>query len=314
MIETTYGQIDVTNQDNFTKDSAMNETLPDIIRTDRGVQLRTMEDAMRFAHLVSASSLAPRTLDTPEKIFVALQHGAEVGLAPMQSLQSIAVINGKPSLYGDALPALGWASGKLVIFEEWFASEGDREAEPKSLDDTAAYCLTQRKGQESARITKFSVRMAKTAKLWGKSGPWTQYPQRMLQMRARSWNFRDNLADVLSGLAVHEEAQDIPQQVESRPALSLKDLGGTVEGCGHPKPADWGDGRYWCSACIEAGKAPGMKATDDKPGNWGTVCPSCNREVVNCNCCLVDDPAPSHADIDPAQDDGPPEDYQKGGG
>ena len=51
-------------------------------------------------------------------------------------------------------------------------------------------------------------RDAKRAGLFGKAGPWTQYLPRMLQMRARSWNFRDNLADVLKGFSVREEVVD----------------------------------------------------------------------------------------------------------
>ncbi len=49
---------------------------------------------------------------------------------------------------------------------------------------------------------------AKKAGLWGKAGPWSQYPKRMLQMRARSFALRDKFADALSGLIMAEEAQD----------------------------------------------------------------------------------------------------------
>ena len=42
----------------------------------------------------------------PNNILVAVQWGFEIGLAPMQALQNIAVINGRPSLWGDSLLAL----------------------------------------------------------------------------------------------------------------------------------------------------------------------------------------------------------------
>src|SRR5206468_516947 len=51
---------------------------------------------------------------------------------------------------------------------------------------------------------------AKKAKLWNKVGPWTEYPQRMLQMRARGFGARDGYPDVLRGLISAEEAADIP--------------------------------------------------------------------------------------------------------
>jgi hypothetical protein len=58
---------------------------------------------------------------------------------------------------------------------------------------------------------QFSVADAKRAGLWGKSGPWTQYPRRMLQLRARGFALRDAFPDVLKGLVTAEEAQDYPQ-------------------------------------------------------------------------------------------------------
>lgn len=56
----------------------------------------------------------------------------------------------------------------------------------------------------------FSEAAARRANLWGKSGPWQQYPERMLQMRARAFALRDVFCDVLRGLGSAEEQGDIP--------------------------------------------------------------------------------------------------------
>jgi hypothetical protein len=56
--------------------------------------------------------------------------------------------------------------------------------------------------------------------LKGKQGPWTNYPKRMLQMRARSWCLRDVYPDVLRGVHVAEEAQDMPEK-DVTPAASV---------------------------------------------------------------------------------------------
>lgn len=178
-----------------------------IIRTgERGLVFTTLDELTRFANGVITSKLAPKCFSTAAQVIVAMQWGAEVGLKPMQSLQSIAVINGRPALWGDAVVALAWASGKLLALDE--SSEG-------SGDALTAVCRVRRIGQEQHAERRFGVADAKRAGLWGKAGPWTQYPQRMLQMRARSWCFRDNFADVLCGLAVAEEARDIPTDVAS---------------------------------------------------------------------------------------------------
>jgi len=122
--------------------------------------------------------------------------GAELGFAPFQAMQSFAVINGKPNIWGDALPALLWSRGFKI--KEWF----DDEDAPKK-----AFCrITRPDGEEIERT--FSLEDARKAALLGKQGPWQQYQKRMLQMRARAFAARDGAADVLRGMHVAEEVQD----------------------------------------------------------------------------------------------------------
>jgi hypothetical protein len=120
----------------------------------------------------------------------------------MQSLQSIACINGRPSVWGDAALALVMGSPVCANIQEVIDGEGD---------DMTAKCIALRKGYPAATVGKFSVADAKRAGLWGKSGPWSQYPKRMLQLRARGFALRDAFPDVLKGLVTAEEAQDYPQ-------------------------------------------------------------------------------------------------------
>ena len=119
----------------------------------------------------------------------------------MASLRQIAVINGRPSIWGDAALALCKASGELEDFKEYV--EGDYE-------DMVATVKVKRRGFSRPVVQTFSVDDAKRAGLLGKSGPWQQYRARMLKLRARGFAFRDTFADVLQGLYLAEEAQDIP--------------------------------------------------------------------------------------------------------
>lgn len=160
---------------------------------------KTLDEAFRFADIVSKSSLVPKEYqNNAGNCLVAIQWGAELGLAPLQSMQNIAVINGRPSVYGDAMLSLVKGSGLLVSIRE-------------DVTDTVATCYIQRKGEQEVSRS-FSVDDAKRASLWGKSGPWSQYPKRMLQMRARAWALRDVFPDVLKGVYIAEEAQDIPAE------------------------------------------------------------------------------------------------------
>jgi hypothetical protein len=182
----------------------------------RGVTITDMDTALRLAKIIAASGLLPRSYyennnDPVACCFVALQLGGEVGLSPMASVQNIAVINGRPGLYGPAQLAVVEASGRLASIEERIEGEGD---------DRAAVCTVQRVGRP-ARTVRFTVGDAKRAGLWdkrgrnGAPGPWQQYPERMLQARARSFALRDVFPDILLGLGHSaEELADIPPDGE----------------------------------------------------------------------------------------------------
>lgn len=164
-----------------------------------------VEQAWRMATMIAASPMAPKDMKQPEHIVIAILHGLEVGLKPMQAVQSIAVVNGRPVIWGDAALGLVRGSDLLEDFEERIEGDGDA---------MVAICRARRKGQQSQVIHRFSVADAKKAGLWGKTGPWTQYPKRMLQMRARSWCLRDGFADVLKGLNLREEVRDFVASAE----------------------------------------------------------------------------------------------------
>jgi hypothetical protein len=169
----------------------------------RGLTLHTVDEAMRFGKMLAASQFAPKDFQNkPESCILAIQHGAEIGLGPMQSIQSVAVINGRPSIWGDAALALVMGSAVCEFVKEYVTGDGDK---------MIAVCETKRRGYPAPSVTQFSVADAVRAGLWGKSGPWTQYPRRMLQLRARGFALRDAFPDVLKGLVTAEEAQDYPQ-------------------------------------------------------------------------------------------------------
>lgn len=159
----------------------------------------SFQEAQEFARLIASSDMVPTDYKgKPGNVLVAVQMGAEVGLPPMQSLQNIAVINGRPCIWGDAAIALARVHPDFENIDE--SLDGSGEA-------LTAVCHVKRRGQK-AQMRTFSVEDAKRAKLWGKKGPWTDYPQRMLQMRARSWAIRDVFADALKGIALREEVMD----------------------------------------------------------------------------------------------------------
>lgn len=155
----------------------------------------TFAEAEKYATMIARSSFCPQGFKgNPGDVLIAVQMGNELGLKPIQALQNIAVINGKPSIYGDAMLALV----KNHPDYEWMKEEGDEKA---------AVCTIKRRN-EPERVVTFTRNDAEIAGLWGKAGPWKTYPKRMLQMRARGFACRDAFPDALKGLISEDEARD----------------------------------------------------------------------------------------------------------
>lgn len=183
---------------------------------------KSLSEAYRIAQAVCAAKMAPKGLDTPEACMIAIMHGLELGLSPLSALQRIAVINGRPTIWGDGALAVVKASGLCEAIEEWI--EGDK---PETWN---AVCNVIRRGDIIPVERRFTVEDAKRAKLWGKPGPWSDYPKRMLQMRARAFALRDAFPDVLGGLYLTEEwITDRESAIEAPSAGSAATLAGQAQ-------------------------------------------------------------------------------------
>ena len=211
------------------------------------VAISTLKEAMDFCRMIAQTEICPavykpetflkkmcngnqQAMSMPENqekameksvanIYIACSYGASLGMNPFQALQGIGVVNGKPTVYGDML--LGLIRPLCQDFNEFF-----------DANTSTAVCQILRKGSRHPVQATFSWADAQRAGLAGKSGPWSQYPQRMMQMRARGFAIRDAFPDILSGIITREEAEDYTltepdrsqqviqqsQQIEAAPA------------------------------------------------------------------------------------------------
>lgn len=166
------------------------------------------QEAFQIAEMLSQSEMVPKNYQRkPNDIVIAMAMGAELGFQPLQSLQNIAVINGRPSVWGDAFRALIIGAPDLVEFKEWYEND-------------TANCQIKRRLASGATVEfngSFSLEDAKQAGLLGKQGPWTQYTKRMQQWRALGFAGRDAYADRLRGIWLDVEAQDLPPERDITP-------------------------------------------------------------------------------------------------
>lgn len=218
----------------------------------------TLQEAMRFSDILASSTMVPRDFQgKPGNVLVAIQWGREVGLGPLQALQNIAIINGRPSIWGDAAIALVRGHPDCQSVQE--GVEGDGEAR-------YGWCEVTRRGEQPQRRT-FSIADAKRAGLWGKSGPWTQYPDRMLQVRARGFAIRDVFPDALRGVLTREEAEDTPPEPRHVENLASKPVAPPTPPAEAPLLLIAPDSKEYTFKGIEtwqkaAAKALGMLADD----------------------------------------------------
>ena len=187
---------------------------PTIKVNAKGIILQTYDDMYRFAKSIQLSKLAPDSFVTPEQILVALQAGAELGLSPIRSLGSLYVVKGNVRLWGDTPLALVRQSGLMEYIKEWMEGDIGKDL-TKTSDDVKAVCETKRKNDPEPIQREFTVEQARLAGLWNKKTDrgfntvWVNYPKRMLQMRARALNLRDNFPDALGGATIAEEYEGI---------------------------------------------------------------------------------------------------------
>lgn len=164
--------------------------------------LDTFEAIEAFAERAARTNMVPKDyIGKPDNIILAVMQGRELGLPPIQALQSIAMVNGRPSVWGDAVPGLCYSRGLVEDHQERFEGE-------EGTDGYTAICVVKRKGIASPKVATFSQADAKKAGLYNQNVH-GKYPRRMMQWRARHGAFHDAFPDVLRGIGTREiEAEE----------------------------------------------------------------------------------------------------------
>ena len=180
------------------------------------------EHYFRIANMMAKSEMVPKGYkDKPQDVLIAMEMGRALHLSPLAAIQNIAVINGKPALYGDAILAVCSGHPDFENIEETpILGVGNK---------VTGYTCTVKRKNRSPVSQSFTVEMATEAGLWGRQGPWKAYPARMLQMRARAFALRDSFADALGGVRVVEEVQDYRETRNITPVNAKEELKALID-------------------------------------------------------------------------------------
>lgn len=171
---------------------------------EKGLSLASIDDVTRLATIAVKSKLTK--LGLVEEAAVILMTGRELGLAPMQSLRGIYVVDGKPTLSADMMVAVIRKSGQC---ETW-----------RVVESTAERCTitTRRKGESADAARTWTRADADRAGVTHKD-PWRKYPAAMLRHRCAADLARQEYPDVLLGLYDPDEMDASPAVVEPVPTL-----------------------------------------------------------------------------------------------
>jgi hypothetical protein len=130
-----------------------------------------LDQAWRMSQALAQSALLPAALrGKPNDVLVTILYGQEVGLSPMQALQAIYVVNGRPSMSGQLWLAKVRQAGHVVKLD---------------VTDKEATCTITRHDDGTSHTETFTWADAERAALTSKD-VWKAWPKRMLGWRAVS--------------------------------------------------------------------------------------------------------------------------------
>jgi hypothetical protein len=154
----------------------------------------SLSEAFYMAGILVQSGLTPKAIDTPQKAFLVMAQGRELGLSTMQALNNIYVVEGRVSLSSDLMAAL---IVKSPVCEYLRCTE--------MTPERASYAAKRRGGAEF----KFAYTWedAKRAGLTNRA-TYQNNPADMLRHRALAKTARAVFPDIIAGLYSRDEAED----------------------------------------------------------------------------------------------------------
>ena len=150
-----------------------------------------LQARMNYARALAASNLLPKQYqDKPANVLVAIEYGNALGLAPMVAIQTIHVVEGKPTASAQLIGSLVRRAGhKLRV-------HGDATK--------AVAVIVRSDDPEFEFVCEWTLARAQAAGLAQKA-VWKQYPAAMLKARAITEVARDACPEVLAGVAYTPE-------------------------------------------------------------------------------------------------------------
>lgn len=227
---------------------------------------KSLSEAQQLSATLSKSSLLPEALRGKEaEILMTIMTGAEIGLAPMQSIRAIDCIKGKPTLKAETMTALVRGRRDVCEYLQLVTST-----------PTLATYETKRVGDPRPTTMSFSAEDAKTAGLISNDN-YRKFPAAMLRARCGSAICKAVYSDLLLGLY---DPDEIAPEREVTPRASPPSHVVDSVATALPAPVDYdasgvpvSDGAKLEVKVEEAQDVSGLKALVDPLGRLKTSAP-----------------------------------------
>lgn len=142
------------------------------------------------AQTLKQGGVMPNSIDTLPKMVVALQAGKEIGLSPIESMNSLYFVNGKITMYGDAVPNQLYRAGHKI---KW-----------GKCDEHQAEVTVTRGDTGESMTTKLTMKQAQE-RGYTKNSVWQRFPENMLKWRVLSMTAKFVAPDALKGIGIKED-------------------------------------------------------------------------------------------------------------
>jgi hypothetical protein len=187
--------------------------------------IQQFENAQRIAKALASSALVPKEYQGQTGLantLVAMEIAGRMGLSPLQVMQNLHIIHGRPSWSSQFIIAMINGCGRFTPLDYNVSGEGD------SLS-CFAYATEIATGKE-LRGPVVTMAMAKREGWATKSGSkWQTMPDLMIRYRAAAFWGRLYVPEFLVGMKTQEEVVDIQEvEVTEQPSI-VDDLNGKIQ-------------------------------------------------------------------------------------
>ena len=172
---------------------------------------KSIDEAKSLATTLAPAAMLPEALrQKPADVLAVVLTGAELGLAPMQSIRGIKLIKGTPTLSADTMAGLVKARRDVCSYLRCVETT-DKRCEMETL----------RRGDPEPTSLSYTMDQAQRAGL-ALNDNYRKHPEAMLRARATSAICRLVYPDVVAGLLDPEELDSTPEERDVTPPAETK--------------------------------------------------------------------------------------------